>query len=195
MTAAAGRLLGAHPWVSRRPITVGEYRRMGEVGILTENDRVELIEGELVAMRPIGGPHAYAVATLVRLLVRAVDDRAVVWPQNPVQLGDDSEPEPDVALLKPMADRYQTIPSAEDVLLAIEVSDTTLRYDREVNRPLYARHGIPETWVVNLADRVVEVGRGPTADGYASVVTVGHDEVLGIAALPGVLVPVSEFVV
>lgn len=194
MAAAPGSVLSAHPWVSRRPITVGEYHRMIEAGILTENDRIELIEGDLVSMHPIGGPHASTVMKLTRALFRIVGDGALVWSQNPVQLGDRSEPEPDVSLLKPRADDYAEIPRADDVLLIIEVSDSTLRYDREVKRPLYARNGISETWIVNLIDREVEVARGPTPDGYVSVMKVGPEEVLDIAALPGMLLPIREFI-
>src|SRR6476659_3569905 len=146
------RLLAAHPWVTRRPITVTEYHRMGEVGILGDRDRVELIEGELVAMSPIGSYHHGTVNKLNHALVQAVGERAVVSVQGPVRLDEFSEPEPDLALLKPRPDFYRDAHAGPaDVLLLIEVADTSLNYDRAVKRALYARHTIQELWIVDLA--------------------------------------------
>ena len=128
------RLLAAHPWVTRRPITVTEYHRMGEVGILGDRDRVELIEGELVAMSPIGSYHHGTVNKLTHALVQAVGERAVVSVQGPVRLDEFSEPEPDFALLKPRPDFYQDAHAGPaDVLMLIEVADTSLNYDRAVS--------------------------------------------------------------
>ena len=122
------RLLTVNPWVTRRPITVAEYHRMAEVGILGERDRVELIEGELVAMSPIGSYHTGTVIMLNHSLVHAVGDRAMVSVQNPIRLDDLSEPEPDFALLKPRPDLYRDAPAGPaDVLLLIEVADTSLK--------------------------------------------------------------------
>lgn len=182
------------PWVARRRLDVNEYRRMGEAGILHEDDRVELIEGVLVEMAAVGGPHIGVVIRLNRLLPPLVAGRAEVSVQNPVRLGDHSEPEPDIALLRPRADDYGSglPPLAEDVLLLIEVSDSTLRYDRTVKQPLYARHSIPEVWVVDLQGGVVEVCRGPSKEGYGSVTREGRGAVLEPAGLPGVRVGVDE---
>jgi len=185
-------LLTRNPWVARRPLTVGEYHRMGEVGILTERDRVELIEGELIAMSPIGSQHSGTVNTLTRRLVLAVGDRGVVAVRNPVQLDDLTEPEPDFAVLKPRPDDYRlATPRADEVLLIVEVADTSLAYDRTVKRALYARHGIPEFWIVNLTAGEVEVCRAPGGDDYASVSRVGRDGILEPALLPGVTIPVA----
>src|SRR5579862_9904434 len=152
MATGESDLLTRNPWVARRPLTVAEYHRMGEVGILTEDDRVELIEGELIAMSPIGSEHSGTVNALTHTLVLAVEDRAVVAVQNPVQLDDLSEPRPDFALLKPRDDYYRrSTPRPDDVLLLIEVADSSLAYDRNVKRSLYAWHGIPEFWIVNIA--------------------------------------------
>ena len=185
-------LLSRNPWVARRALTVAEYHRMAEVGILTECDRVELIEGALIAMSPIGSEHSGTVNALNRALVRAVGDRAIVAVQNPVQLDDLSEPEPDFALLKPRDDDYRrATPRPHEVLLIIEVADTSLAYDRAVKRSLYARHGIPEFWIVNLAAKQVEVCRSPTGEQYASVSHVGREAVLEPQLLPGATIPVS----
>ena len=185
-------LLTRNPWVARRALTVAEYHRMGEVGILTERDRVELIEGELIAMSPIGSEHAGTVNALNRLLVQAVGERGIVAVQNPVRLDDLSEPQPDFAVLKPRADDYRrATPRSADVLLIVEVADTSLAYDRDVKRSLYARHGVPEFWIVNLAANEVEVCRAPTGDQYASVSHVGRDGVLEPELLSGVAIAVA----
>ncbi|WP_428536166.1 Uma2 family endonuclease [Rhodopila sp.] len=190
--AAEIGLLTRNPWVARRPLTVAEYHRMGEVGILTERDRVELIEGELVAMAPIGSQHSGTVNGLNRMLMQAVGDRGVVSVQNPVQLGDRSEPEPDFTVLRPRADDYRrSTPSSEDVLLVIEIAASSLDYDRAVKRPLYASHGISELWIVNLAVGEVEVCRNPAGDDYASVSRVGREGVLEPLLLPGVAISVA----
>ena len=185
-------LLTRNPWVARRALTVAEYHRMCEVGILTERDRVELIEGELIAMSPIGSEHAGTVNALTRLLVQAVGERGIVAVQNPVRLDDLSEPQPDFAVLKPRADDYRrATPRSGDVLLIVEVADTSLAYDRDVKRSLYARHGVPEFWIVNLAGNEVEVCRAPTGDQYASVSHVGRDGVLEPELLSGVAIAVA----
>jgi Uma2 family endonuclease len=182
-----------HPWVTRRKLDVGEYHRMAEAGILGEDDRVELIEGELVAMAPIGSGHAGTVNALTQLLVTAVAGRAIVAVQNPVRLGGYSEPQPDFALLKPRPDAYRSAtPTPEDVLLLIEVADTSGRYDRRVKLPLYARHGIPEAWIVDLEERLVEVCREPGADGYAGITSVRPGSMLEPALLPGLSLSVAD---
>ena len=181
------RLLAAHPWVTRRPITVAEYHRMGKVGILGERDRVELIEGELVAMSPIGSQHSGTVITLSHLLWSVVGRRALVSAQNLVRLDDFSEPEPDFALLRPRPDNYRDAhPQPADVLLLIEIADTSLNYDRTVKRALYARHVIPEFWIVDLTAGEVEICWQPQAGGYATVDRIGRGGVLEPELLPGV---------
>jgi Uma2 family endonuclease len=184
-------LLSRYPAAPRRLLTVDEYHRMGEVGILTDDDRVELIEGELVAMAPIGSEHIASTNALNRLLVLAVGDRGIVSVGNPVRLNRHSEPQPDFAILKPRDDYRKTLPRPEDTMLAVEVSNTSLEYDRKVKLALYARGGIPEVWIVNLEAQEVEVHRSPTADNYTSVTRAGRSDDLTIEALPGVLIPVD----
>jgi Uma2 family endonuclease len=193
-TGASGEtgLLIRNPWVTRRALTVAEYHRMGEVGILTEDDRVELIEGELIATSPIGSAHSGTVNALNHCLVRTIGDRGVVAVQNPVQLDDLSEPQPDFSVLKPRDDFYrEATPRPADVLLIIEVVGSSLAYDRNVKRSLYARHGIPEFWIVNLAAGEIEVCRSPEGEQYGSVSRVGREAVLEPQLLPGVSIPVA----
>jgi Uma2 family endonuclease len=186
-------LLTRYPWVVRRPLTVAEYHRMGEVGILTEGDRVELIEGQLVAMAPIGSDHAGTANTLTRMLIQMVGDRGVVAVGNPVQLDDLSEPQPDFTVLKPRDDDYRrATPRPDEVLLLIEVANSSLAYDRNVKRSLYASHGIPEFWIVNLIAGEVEVCLAPEGAQYASVSRVGREGVLEPQLLPGVTIPVAS---
>lgn len=173
--------------------TVKQYEKMGEVGILNENDRVELIRGEIVAKMTIGSPHIACVNRLNRLLVRAVGDRAIVSIQNPIRLTD-SEPEPDVVLLAPRADDYSTDKAGPaDAFLIVEVADTSLEFDREVKGSLYAENGIVEYWIANLDDRCLEVFRQPRSDGtYADVRMLRLGDTADVAALPGVAVPVAD---
>ena len=169
-------VLSRYPAALRRLLTVDEYHRMGEAGILTDDDRVELIEGELVAMAPIGSEHVAATNALTHLLVLAVGDRGIVSVQNPVRLTRRSEPQPDFAVLKPRDDYRTTLPRPEDTMLAVEVANTSLDYDRNVKLALYARSGIPEVWIVNLAAMEVEVYRSPVADSYTFVALAGRSE-------------------
>lgn len=186
-------LLTHNPWVPRRPISVVEYHRMGEAGILTEDDRVELIEGQLVPMAPIGQDHAATANALTRLLVLAVGNRGVVTVGNPVRLDGSSEPQPDLTVLKFRADDYRTVvPRAEDVLLLVEISNSSLRYDRTIKLPLYARRFVPEVWIINLAAREIEVHRQPEGDRYAETETVAADGALKPALLPGVTITAAS---
>jgi Uma2 family endonuclease len=175
-------LLSRYPAARRRLLTVDEYHRMGEAGILTDDDRVELIEGELVAMSPIGSEHVAATNALNRLLVLAVGDRAIVSVQNPVRLTQHSEPQPDFAVLK-LRDYRAALPRPEDTLLAVEVANTSLDYDRTVKLALYASSGIPEVWIVDLAAELVEVYRLPAGDTYTLVGNAGRADVLTINAI------------
>ncbi len=167
--------------------TTADYHRMAEVGILGEDSRVELIRGQIVDMAPIGAPHLGMVNRLNRLLSTLLAGRGLVSVQNPVRLDDGSEPEPDVAVLKPRADDYESAtPRPEEVLLLIEVADSTLRDDRDVKIPLYAESGIPECWLVDIVGRAVEVYRQPVGSRYAESQRIGPAGNLGIVALPGV---------
>ena len=154
----------------RHRLSVTDYFRMVEVGILAEDARVELIDGEIIDMPPIGSPHAGLVNRLTRLLVTAVGERAIVSVQNPIILGTSSAPEPDLCLLAPRADDYASShPLAEDVPLAIEVADSSLAYDRDVKTALYARHGIAEVWLVEVGSRRLNRYRGIDDNVYRDV--------------------------
>jgi Uma2 family endonuclease len=184
-------VLTHYPAASIRPLTVNDYHRMGEAGIFAESERVELIEGQLIAMSPIGSPHFAAVNTLNRLLVRAIGDLAIVSVQNPVRLNDRSEPEPDVAIIRPRDDEYRSgLPGPADVLLIIEVASSSIDYDRSVKLALYARHSIPEFWIVNLDLACIEVYRSPDIkrSNYSSCLRLGGEGTLEIVSLPGVLI-------
>lgn len=185
-------LLSRYPATPRRLWTVDEYHQMGEAGILTEDDRVELIEGELVEMAPIGSEHVAASNALTRLLVLAVGDRWIVSVGNPVRLTRRSEPQPDFAVLKPRDDYRKTLPRPEDTMLAVEVANTSLDFDRKVKLALYARNGIPEVWIVNLVAGEVEVYREPVGDSYTACTRSGRSGSLTIEAIPGVLIPVAK---
>ncbi len=178
--------------VLRRRFTVDEYYLMAKVGILKEDDRVELIDGEIVEMSPIGSRHASAVKRLISLLSRHLGQRAIISAQDPVQLGEHSEPEPDIALLRPKPDFYADAhPGPSDVLLLIEVADSSLEYDREVKTPLYARAGIAEVWLVDLVGENLRVYRSPSPEGYREVRTARRGERLAPEALPELALSVN----
>jgi Uma2 family endonuclease len=155
---------------------------MGETGILGPQDRVELIDGEIIDMSPIGVLHAAIVARLASYFSQRLGPMGIVWCQNPLRLDDISEPEPDIAILRPRADFYMTAhPGAADVLLAIEVADTSLAYDLGTKVPLYARHGIPEVWVIDAATRQTRVFRRPVGSGgTGSSSGSGYAEEMGV---------------
>jgi len=170
----------------RRPLTVEDYHAMGEAGVLGEDDRVELIEGDLIQMAPIGGGHMLSVNRLTQALVRAVGDAAVVSVQNSLSLPPISEPQPDFVLLPPVFLREARVPTMNDALLVIEVADTTVAKDRDVKARLYASHGIREYWIVNLPRKVVQVFRQPGEDGYREIFERGSGSTLAPLALPDV---------
>jgi hypothetical protein len=182
--------------VPRRLFTVEEYHRMAEAGILGANERVELIEGEIIEMAPIGPRHAGGVINANRLFITRLGDRAVVSPQNPVVIRPRSEPQPDLLLLRPRAVSYsRELPASHDVLLAVEVADATVRFDRLVKARLYARAGIPEFWLCLAMDGAIEVYRGPGADAYASVTLHGPGQTVSPLAFPDVSFAVTDFFV
>ena len=176
----------------RHKLTVLDLHRMAEAGIFNEDDRVELIEGELFDMVPIGSKHAGTVAILTKLLTVGARDRCVVFVQSPIQLPDYNEPLPDLTLLKPRADSYRdTLPQASDVLLVVEVADPSAIRDRDVKIPIYGRCSIPEAWLVDIQRRVVAVYRQPGADGYQSVTEIGSGS-LSPECLPDVMAPLAD---
>ncbi len=182
--------------LKRRPFTVGEYYQMADSGILTEGDRVELIEGEIVQMTPIGSRHAAYVDRLNELFAVQVRSRARLRVQGPVRLDEFSEPEPDIALLKPRDDFYtRSHPGPGDVLLIVEVADASVRYDREVKIPLYAKAGIPEVWLVDLPKKTVEVYRNPAESGYEEIRISRKGDTLSPTALSELEIRVEEILV
>lgn len=175
-----------------RRFTVDEFLRMGEAGVFREDDRLELIEGAILEVTPTGSAHAACVNRLNHALSRLAG-RAIVAVQNPVRLSEDSLPQPDLALLRWRDDFYaMRHPGPEDVLLLVEVADTTLAYDRDVKVPLYARASIPEVWLVDLGGSAVWVYRQPGPGGYASVRRLARGERLAAAAFPDFAVGVDE---
>ena len=173
----------------RRRFTVEDYHRMGEAGILTEDDRVELIEGTIVELSPIRDPHARAVNHLTEfLVVRLAGGDVTVSVQNPIRLSGDTEPQPDLAVLR---GRDRGLAEAADVLLVIEVADTSRRYDRNVKLPLYAAAGIPEAWLVDLVARTIERHAEPR-DGRNRQTTIARrGESLASTVLPAVILSVD----
>lgn len=172
---------------SIRPLSRAEYERLVALGCF-EDERIELLEGTLVSMSPQGPRHVSILRRLTRLLVVAIGDRAEVQVQGPLALGDTSEPEPDLALVPP---------GCEDVLpshafLVIEVADSSLDKDRRVKAPLYAAAGIPEYWIVNLADRVIEVHRDPRDGAYGNTASRAPGDTITLAAFADVCVAVAD---
>lgn len=171
--------------LAKRWFTASEYNRMAEAGILTEDDRVELIEGEIVEMSPIGSPHAACVNRLNMLLSSQAGQNSIVSVQNPIVVDDYSEPEPDVAVLRMRGDYYaQELPIASDVLLVIEVADTSIEIDRGVKIPLYARAGVPMTILVDLPKDLVEIHSEPSNGQYQSVQIFRRGESFQLKSLP-----------
>jgi Uma2 family endonuclease len=175
-----------------RRFTVAEFERLGTLGFFREDDRVELIKGEIIDMAPIGEPHAWCVRRLGHWLIRRLGDAALVDMQNPVVLGEGSQPQPDIAVLKPRDDLYRQHPRAEDVLLLIEVADSSLDYDRQTKVPLYARSGIPETWLVALPEETLYVYREPSPDGYREIRIFRRGDTIAPLAFPDAALSVSD---
>ncbi len=173
-----------HDWVPRHRITVDDYHRMAEAGILNEDSRVELIEGVLIDMAPIGISHHSAVDRLNRLLVQSTGENAIIRVQGSFRLSNFTEPQPDLIVLKPREDFYSSrVATGDDTLLVIEVSDTTLKYDRHVKMPLYARYGIPEAWIVDLENGLLHCFRALKEEVYTEVTSTAQP---GILTVPGV---------
>jgi Uma2 family endonuclease len=180
---------------ARRRLDIDAYYKMAEAGILTDPHHVELIDGEIFDMAAIGSPHAAVTNRLARLLTRALrDEAALVNVQSPLRLDAYNEPQPDVMLLRSRADDYRAShPNAADVLLLVEVSETSLAYDRGVKLALYAKFGVPEVWIVDLPGAAIEVYREPKEGAYASreLLTEG---LLVPALVPGVTIDVAGLI-
>jgi len=179
--------------VAHHRFSVAEYHRMGEAGIFKPGDRVELIEGEIIEMSPIGSSHASRVKRLNALFSRRLGKRAIIQVQDPVVLNRSSEPQPDLAVLKPRADFYAARhPQPDDTLLVVEVSDTTRDFDRKVKLPLYARTGIREVWIVDLIDETIHVHRNPVGAWYRDVTQAQRRQRVALAAFPKLMFRVRD---
>ena len=185
----------------RHRFTVDEYEQMIRAAILTADDRVELIEGEIIEMSPIGERHAACVKRLNRLFTRMLGDRAIVAVQDPIRLGGHSEPQPDLAILKPREDFYASgHPRPADILLVIDNlyrhvqagMDTSQETDRTTKLPLYARAGIAEAWLVDLEKGRVEIHRKPGRKGYADARNATRKDRVVPVAFPGIEIPVEQ---
>jgi Uma2 family endonuclease len=180
----------------RHQLTADEYCRMAELGLLAPDARVELIEGEIIDMASIGSHHASAVKRLNSMFTAALGASVIVAVQDSLRLGNRSQPQPDLTLLKPRADFYRDAhPTAEDVLLLIEVSDTTARYDRGIKLALYARHGVQEVWIVDLDNHMLRTYRNPVDGQYTEVMETASPSVLAPAALPQARIDLSAVLV
>ncbi len=178
--------------IKRHRLTVEQFHRMGEAGVLAPDARVELIEGNVVEMAPIGSRHYAAVSRLARLLVQALESRAIVSSQLSIRLDHMSELKPDVAIYKPRDDFYAGgLPTATDALLVIEISDTALDYDVRIKGPLYARHGVPEYWIFDLPARALRVFRKPRGDEYTVVKARETPDVVTLPGLQGLSVDLA----
>jgi Uma2 family endonuclease len=182
--------------LEKRRFTVAEYYRMAEAGILTPQDRVELIDGEIVTMSPIGTRHNAAVDRAAQAIFFAVGRTAIVRVQGAIDLNEFTEPEPDIALLRPREDFYSAShPGAADVLLVIEISDSSLRYNRDVKTPLYATSGISEYWLVDLTTRTVTCHANAVENRYRDATAFRPGESLAPRALPGCVIAVDDLLV
>jgi Uma2 family endonuclease len=176
----------------RTRISADRYQKMVETGVLTQYDRVELIDGDMLNMAPIGLNHSAVTDRLTKLLVLSAGDSAIVSPGRSLKLGEYSVPQPDLMLLKLREDFYAAqIPVAPDVLLLVEVSDSSLAYDQGIKRALYARHGVEEYWVVDLQGERVFVYGEPAGEGYARVVECTRVDIVSPRAVPAVQIQVG----
>lgn len=181
------------PGVTRRRFTVDEYHKMAEVGILHEDDRIELIEGEIIQLGAKGSRHSACINRCNTGFTSRLGNTAIVSVQNPVRTDRYGEPEPDLAILRPRQDFYeQETPTPRDVLLLVEVADSSIGYDRRYKLPLYARARIPEVWIVDLNANTIEWYSDPADGAHRSVVRVARGETTRSATLPGLSIPVDE---
>ncbi|HEX7313134.1 MAG TPA: Uma2 family endonuclease [Pyrinomonadaceae bacterium] len=179
--------------IAKYSFTAEEFERLGAAGILRQDARLELIEGEIFEMSPIGSLHAACVDALALLLTELARRRFIIRGQNPVLLNDFSEPQPDITLLRWRDDFYRSaLPKPEDVLLVIEVADTTIVTDRKIKLPLYARAGIVEAWLVNIPEEVVEVYSDPSEGAYRRAEVFGRGEEARSHTVEGLAVSVGE---
>ena len=180
---------------ARRLFSVEEYYAIANAGVLADGERVELIDGEIITMSPIGDEHSASVGATAHFLVPMASGRANVRIQDHLRLDERNQPEPDIALVKWRDDFYRhRAPGADDVLLLIEVSDSSPSYDRNVKLALYARFLIPEVWLANIPARIIEAYTEPTDGKYAAARVYRPGETISPAAFPDIALPVSEII-
>ncbi len=178
---------------TRRPFTVADYARMRETGILKEDDRVELIDGEVRLMSPIGPLHAAIVNRLTAFISRHLGETVILSVQNPIQLHDYSEPQPDLALLQPRDDFYvHGHPRPDDVFLVIEIVNSSIDYDRDEKIPQYAEAGIAEAWLIDVNHQTIEQYTQPRSGGYRNKLIVAFDEIIIAQTLPQLQIPIER---
>ena len=182
--------------VERKRFSVGDYYRMADEGILSQQERVELIDGEVVVMSPIEPRHAACVTSATRELVRIVGDAALVRPGNPVRLNDFNEPQPDFTLVRPRADLYASgHPAPNDVMLVVEISESSLAYDQGVKAGLYAEWGLVEYWVADLNTDRMWIYRSPENGTYQTVDERRQGDTIAPSLLPACAVTVDAFLI
>jgi Uma2 family endonuclease len=176
--------------IVRRTFTVDQYHAMGEAGIFQPDDRIELIRGEVLEMLPIGASHVGCVGRTTHVVTKQIGNDYFVLVQCPIRLSNDSEPEPDFLVVRMDYDQ-SSLPTPSDALLVIEVSDSSLAFDRHVKLPLYARAGIPEAWLFNLTTTRIERHTDPSPDGYRSITIAVQGEALTSVSLPALTISVD----
>jgi Uma2 family endonuclease len=185
---------GMETEVTKKLFTVQDYYRMAQAGILRPEDRVELIDGEIIEMSPIGYRHGVSVSRITTLFIRAFVDRITLQPQNPLRLSKWTEPQPDIVLFKPRPDFYakkRPVPAA-DVLLTVEVSDTSLSKDQKIKLPKYAEAGISEYWIADLRHNILYVYRSPKGPTYEVTLTFSPGDSVSVLAFPDINFRVDE---
>jgi Uma2 family endonuclease len=194
MTSLLNDRLRLHLAARTRPFSADEYARLTAAGILAEDERVELLEGEIVAMAPIGSRHAACVNRLTLLFSPLSNSKTVIVAvQNPIRLDDFTEPQPDLSIAHYREDFYaEGHPTPPDILLLVEVSDSTEDYDRSVKLPMYARAGIRETWLIDLPQNRLEAYRQPTPEGYREMRWYSSGETLSPEALPELILSIDD---
>lgn len=181
--------------LAKRLFTVDEYYRMAEAGILGEDDRVELIHGEIIEMSPIGSPHIACVNRLTRVLSKMPDEMGILSVQNPISIDEFSEPEPDIAILRLREDFYQNEkPKPKDVLLLIEVCDSSVEIDKRIKLPLYAYACIEEVWLVDLANEKITAYSDPKGEKYRKSTEHLMEDTIVTPNLPSLKIPVRKII-
>jgi Uma2 family endonuclease len=176
--------------------SVRDYHQMGQTGIIAEDARVELIEGEIIEMSPIGSRHFSHVAHLTELFYAQLISQVTIFGQNPLRLGDLSEPIPDLMILRRRDDSYLArTPTPTDVLLLVEVADTSLRFDRDVKIPLYARYGVETVWLLDVNNNVLEIYEEPVDGIYTIKRTPPHATRISLESLPDFEIQVADLFV